>query len=236
MSTPPKQASSKPVLRDLKESLSNNRKPDLTHVRVPFMNYTARSCELGDDRYQRGNYLRPIAPGGYTGTPTAEDFRRFRAYLRAGVSHIMETLDAMERHQSTDPDFLDIEGMKRAAYAEDLDVSPGNKIGASKLPHVAPACSSLQMAICQAVECGLLPRDPGTPWKQTAVLKPYASPSWPSESYVQGAEAGIDVPVIIDDKTGIAPPFHPSDDCHCAECAGRKARGETVLGSKGLSW
>ena len=71
----------------------------------------------------------------------------------------------MERHQSQDPKLTDVEGMKVAAYAADTDVTPGSKIGASMLPHVAPACASLMMAITQATDAGLLPKDPGTPWR-----------------------------------------------------------------------
>ena len=153
------------TLKDLKEGLSSSRKPDITHVRLPFMIYTARACELGDVKYERSNFLRRVSDGP---EPTAEDFKRFRAYLRACASHLFHTLDAMERHQAQDPNLEDIEGMKRAAFAPDTDVSPGGKVGASGLPHVSPACSSLMMAITQAVDCGLLPADPGRPWEAEA--------------------------------------------------------------------
>lgn len=152
----------KPPLRDLKEGLSSARKPDITHVRTPFLNYTARSCEFGNFKYERANYARPVSPT--PGTPAAADFQRFRAYLRAAASHIFHVLDAMEMHQSQDPELLDVEGMKRAAFAVDTDVTPGSKTGPSLLPHVAPACASLNMAITQAVNAGLLPADPGQTW------------------------------------------------------------------------
>ncbi len=156
-------------LKDLKEGLSSTRKPDLTHVRTPFMVYTARACELGNVRYCRSNFLRTVNPLGQTGIPCKEDFNRYRSYLRACLSHVALTLDAMEAHQANDPDLLDVEGMKTAAYAADTDVSPESKIGASGLPHVSPACSSLMMAISQAVQCGLLPGDPGQPWVKEKV-------------------------------------------------------------------
>ncbi len=149
-------------LKDIKEGLSSARKCDITHVRTPFLVYTSRPCEYGSVRYVRANFVRPVSPT--PGTPTKEDFLRFRAYLRAGLSHIVQVLDAMEYHQSQDPDLLDIEGMKTAAYAVDTDEPPCDNVGASLLPHVAPACSSLMMAITQAVRSGLLPADPGTPW------------------------------------------------------------------------
>lgn len=161
-------------LKDLKDALSNARKADTTHVRRAFMIYTARPCAFGNVKYERANYRRPTGGAPHT-VPTKADFERYRAYLRAARDHIDETLDAMELHLAGDPQLLDVEGMKRAAYAIDTDVSPGSEwLGPSNLPHVAPACASLNMAITQATDCGLLPADPGTPWN-TAAVKPQAS-------------------------------------------------------------
>lgn len=191
-------------MKDLKESLSSARKADLTHVRKAFMVYTARPCELGTIKYVRSNFLRTAAPVE-GGAPLAADFVRFRSYLRAAMAHIVEVLDAMEIHQATDPNLLDVEGMKRAAYAVDTDVTPGARVGASLLPHVAPACSSLMMAVTQAVNAGLLPADPGTPWREPAVLEIVtANLARRAEKLLDHVEAGgklqlrtpSDVPVV----------------------------------------
>ncbi|MGN6103509.1 MAG: hypothetical protein ACTHU0_00145 [Kofleriaceae bacterium] len=133
-------------------------------MRRSFQIYTARSGEYGNDKYERANYRRPTG-GAHHSEPTAEDFIRYRSYLRAARDHIDDTLDLMELHLALDPELKDIEGMKRAAYAVDTDTTPGAKVGPSLLPHVAPACASLNMAVTQATDCGLLPRDPGTPWR-----------------------------------------------------------------------
>ncbi len=163
-------------LKDLKESLGNARKADTTHVRRAFQVYTARPCDYGSDKYERGNYRRPT-DGTVHSEPTKADFERYRSYLRAARDHIDETLDAMELHLATDPRLVDVGGMKGAAYAIDTDVTPGAKVGASLLPHIAHACASLNMAITQATDCGLLPRDPGTPWRQAnKVLLPHGYP------------------------------------------------------------
>lgn len=151
-------------LKDVKEALSSARKPDITHVRSAFMTYTARPCEYGSDKYERSNFMRPTGDGPHE-MPTAADFERLRTYLRAAMGHIASTLDSMERHQAQDPQLVDVTGMRLAAYAVDTDATPGAKVGPSLLPHIAPACSSLNMAITQAVDCGLLPADPGTPWR-----------------------------------------------------------------------
>lgn len=154
------------MLKDMKEGLSSSRKADTTHIRRSFQIYTCRPCEYGTDKYERANFMRPAAPTNVDmDVQMRAAFERFRKYLRAARDHIDECLESMERHQSQDPKLTDVEGMKAAAYAVDTDVTPGSKIGASMLPHVAPACASLMMAITQATDAGLLPKDPGTPWR-----------------------------------------------------------------------
>lgn len=154
------------MLKDMKEGLSSSRKADTTHIRRSFQIYTCRPCEYGSDKYERANFMRPAAPTNVDmDVQMRAAFERFRKYLRAARDHIDECLESMERHQSQDPKLTDVEGMKIAAYAVDTDVTPGSKIGASMLPHVAPACASLMMAITQATDAGLLPKDPGTPWR-----------------------------------------------------------------------
>lgn len=150
-------------LQDIKANLGSSKKPDLTHVRYGFQVYTARAAMYGDRKYCRANFIRPTSGAVHT-TPTAADFNRFTEYLRANISHVQQLVDAMEHHRAGDPDLVDVEGMKRAAYAADTD--PGNeKVGPSFLPHIALACASLMISITQAIDCGLLPRDPGATWE-----------------------------------------------------------------------
>jgi hypothetical protein len=166
-------------MKDMKEGLGSTRKPDTTHVRHAFKVYTARPCEYGSAKYERGNYLRPATPVEGS-APAAADFVRFRSYLRAAVDHFEKTLDAMENHLAGDPNLLDEAGMRRAAYAVDTDATPGAKIGASLLPHVAHGCASAMMAVTQAARYGLLPADPGTPWTD-GVLDGWAEESFAFE-------------------------------------------------------
>lgn len=134
------------------------------------MNYVARACEYGNVRYERSNYMRPVA-GAYDGTPKPKDFERLRSYLRALVSHATAALDALELHQSQDYHLSDVEGMKKAAFAEDTDEPPqDSKVGASHLPHLAHAGASLMMALVQATLCGLLPEDPGKTWNMRPAI------------------------------------------------------------------
>lgn len=146
-------------MKDMKEGLTSARKADITHVRGAIKRYIARACEYGSAKYERANFLRSTNGAG-------EDFERLRKYLRATISHIDSTLDAMERHQATDPNLTDAGGMMLAAYAEDTDAKPGCPVGASGLPHLAHAAASLMMALEQATLCELLPADPGQPWAE----------------------------------------------------------------------
>lgn len=151
-------------LTDMKEALSSTRKPDITHVRTPLMVYCARNCEYGNAKYQRANYLRK--------TPSlADDFRRARSYARAAVSHLVLMLDAMEAHEAQDPELKDEVGMRIATYAADTDETPGAKVRASRLPHIGGAVASINMLLAQAVQAGLLPADPGTPWVPFTTLQ-----------------------------------------------------------------
>ena len=148
-------------MKDQKEALTSGRKPDLTHVRLPFKVYAARGHEYGCDKYERANYLRRT-PG------LPEDVARLRTYLRALVSHVDHVLEALEHHQANDPRFDDVEGTRRAAYCADTDADTTGRVGPSFLPHLCGAAASLNMAIAQAVDCGLLPADPGQPWREVA--------------------------------------------------------------------
>ena len=143
--------------KDLKEALSSFRKPDLSHMRTPFLVYGTRGCQYGDYKYERSNYLREMET-------FSEDVERFRGYLTSTLRHVLAVLDSIEYHQANDPSLKDVEALKKAVYAIDLDVKPGDKYGPSKLPHVCGAIASLQMAVVQAVRAGVLPEDPGTPW------------------------------------------------------------------------
>lgn len=164
------------MLKDMKEALSSTRKADTTHVRKAFQDYVARPCEYGSEKYQRANFLRFVPDGVPHSEPNASDFERFRAYLRAARGHIDDVLESMERHQAGDPGLTDVPGMKTAAFAIDTDTKPGQALGASLLPHVAPACASLMMAVTQATDCGLLPKDPGQPWKLEKALAELEAP------------------------------------------------------------
>lgn len=143
-------------LTDAKAALNSGIKPDITHTSVALETYNSRNSEYGAIKYEPSNYLRPTA--GHK-----EDFLRLLAYLAAAKRHLNKTVLSMRRHMSQDPELQDWAGMQTAAFA--IDTDPGNdKVGPSKLPHLGGTVASLNMGLQQAVDCGLLPEDPGQPW------------------------------------------------------------------------
>jgi hypothetical protein len=146
-------------MRDLKEALGSGRKPDTTHVRKTIRTYIARACEYGSAKYERANFMR----AGDHATVEAE-IDALRVYARAAKDHIEEFLEAIERHQSTDPHFADVDGLRVAIYAEDTDSKPDCPVGASGLPHLAHGAASLMMLLTKLTMGKWLPEDPGTPW------------------------------------------------------------------------
>jgi hypothetical protein len=163
-------------LRDMKEALSNRRKPDVTHVRLTIKNYISRANEYGNVKgYERGNFLRP-SDGIPHDVPNAADFRRLREYLRAMMNHADLVLNAMELHEAMHPQIDDdIAAMKAACFCPDDD-QPPNGFPPSMLPHLAACAASLNIALEQAALCNLLPRDPGRPWES---VEPEALPPLP---------------------------------------------------------
>jgi Domain of unknown function (DUF5664) len=147
----------KPTLVDMKEALGNSIKPDITHITTAFLNYNARACEYGSEKYQRGNYRRRLPS-------RKDDFNRALAYLRALLSHTTKAIDSMSIHLSRDPELVDYVGMARAVLARDTDTN--GIFPASGLPHLAHAAASMVMLLTQATDAGLLPLDPGCPWRQ----------------------------------------------------------------------
>lgn len=146
------------MLKDMKAALGTYVKADTSHVRMGIKRFIGRVCTYGSIKYQRANFLRPLGK-----TPKA-DFERFRAYLRAAQDHIGETLDVMEKLEASNPDLNNLRDLALACYA--ADTSPGNEhVGPSNLPHVAHAAASLMMGIQQAIDAGLLPKDPGPAWE-----------------------------------------------------------------------
>ena len=107
------------------------------------MVYVARACEYGSAKYERANYLRR--------TPCEkQDFIRFGGYLRSAIGHLEDVAESMEIHLSQDPELRDIAGMKKAMYAADESATPGAKVGASYLPHLAHGLAGAMMALVQA--------------------------------------------------------------------------------------
>ncbi len=113
--------------------------------------YAAGATTYGGDKYSRGNYFGPppaaVAP-----------VDRFLEYLDAAQRHIGKIAQAINIAKGTGGD-------QRAACALPDDEASGG-FPASNLPHIAHAIAGLMIAVECGISDGLLPADPGQPWKR----------------------------------------------------------------------
>lgn len=137
---------------DMKHGLTSSR-PKLSICGRHAQTHQCRGTEYGADKYARGNYHGP-APAGVT--PEA----RIMGYVDAALRHLTAIADAYNRALGTGGD-------ARAAIAlPDLEASGG--FPASGLPHLSHVLAGIGIAVECAVADGLLPADPGQPWKAGA--------------------------------------------------------------------
>lgn len=137
---------------DMKHGLTSSR-PKLSIIGRHSMNHQTRGTEYGGDKYARGNYHGP-APAGVS--PEA----RIMGYVDAAMRHLSAVSQAYNVALGTGGD-------ARAAIAlPDLEASGG--FPASGLPHLSHVLAGIGIAIECAVADGLLPADPGQPWKAGA--------------------------------------------------------------------
>lgn len=143
---------SKPV-GDMKAGLTSGARPKLSINGKHAAIYQCRGTEYGADKYARGNYHGP-APEGVT--PEA----RIMGYIDAIMRHCTEISDAYNRALGTGGD-------ARAAIALPDSMASGG-FPASMLPHLAHILAGAGIAVECAVADGLVPADPGQPWKAGA--------------------------------------------------------------------
>lgn len=134
------------ILRNLRES-----RPELSILQYNGMVYSSRATEYGADKYARGNYF---------GAPPAnvDPVNRFAEYLSAAMRHLGKIAQAINIAKGTGGD-------ARAACA-DLDTEASGGFPPSMLPHIAHAIAGLMIAVECGINDGLLPADPGQPWKR----------------------------------------------------------------------
>lgn len=134
------------ILRNLRES-----RPELSILPYNGMVFGSRATEYGADKYARGNYF---------GAPPAnvDPVDRFAEYLSAAMRHLGKIAQAINVAKGTGGD-------ARAACA-DLDTEASGGFPPSMLPHIAHAIAGLMIAVECGINDGLLPADPGQPWKR----------------------------------------------------------------------
>lgn len=125
-------------------------RPKLSMIPRIAQVHITRALEYGADKYRRSNFYGPCPPGV---TPA----ERLLGYLDAAQRHITRVTDALNLAIGTGGDV-------RAA-ASTIDDFPSGGFPASCLPDLAHALASLAIGVMCAAMDGLLPEDPGQPWK-----------------------------------------------------------------------
>jgi hypothetical protein len=134
------------VLRNLRES-----RPMLSILPYNGEVHGSRGLEYGADKYARGNFFGP-PPGG------VDPVDRFLEYIDAAKRHLGKIAQEINVAKGTGKD------PREACNCLDDEASGG--FPASSLPHIAHAIAGLLIAVECGVNDGLLPADPGQPWKK----------------------------------------------------------------------
>lgn len=133
------------MLRNMRES-----RPDLSITPYHGEVHGARATEYGADKYARGNYFGPPPAG-------IDPVDRFLGYVAAARRHLGKVQQAINVAKGTGGD-------ARAACALVDDEASGG-FPPSMLPHISHAIAGLMILVECGVTDGLLPADPGQPWK-----------------------------------------------------------------------
>lgn len=141
------------TIGDMKQGLTGSR-PKMSILPRVALVHTIRAIEYGADKYARGNYHGPPPP-----TVSPED--RLLGYIDATMRHLTRVADAINRAKGTGGDTV------AACCTRDED--GGGKFPASSLPDLSHALASMAIGVSCAVDDGLLPEDPGQPWKKALV-------------------------------------------------------------------
>ncbi len=130
---------------DMKAGSSGIKSP-VYYISPAMEIYGGRAHQYGEEKYAKGNYLRPQLQG--------TDLDRMLDYIAATKRHLSAAADSIIRYIGKG---RNAQGdANKAAFAPDKE---------SKLPHLAHAVASLSMLLQQAVDSGLLPEDPGVTWR-----------------------------------------------------------------------
>ena len=146
-------------MRDLKVGVGGE-KPPLELLTYPPLVYEARVSLYGDDKYKAtGNYLR-LMPDDATERDKA---KALMGYLGAAMRHIAKIQHALISYLGSGAGAPAT--LADAVYSID-DEADGSGFPPSGLPHICGARKSTAIFIDKAIIMGLLPADPGNPWRK----------------------------------------------------------------------
>jgi hypothetical protein len=195
---------------DMKAGLTSSR-PKLSILPRAALLHMTRALEYGADYYARGNYHGPAPIDPKTGERIPEEIA-ILGYLDAELRHVYKVTDAVNKALGTGGD-------ARAAIATVDDVAIGKP--PSMLPDLGHAMASLAIAIERAVAAGILPEDPGQPWRAGRVTEERSPEA--SARLATPAKAAPATVAAADDGSAYCAACRTRSSC--AEYGCRKTRG-----------
>lgn len=149
-------------MTDMKAQRDAGERATCARPQLSLIDYDAQVSEVrakayGADKYRRANYHGDLPAG-------VDPVDQFLGYVDAAMRHLGKVAKAVAHAKGTGGDV-------RAACAAVDDEAAGD-FPASMLPHVAHAQASLAILVTCAVGNGLLPADPGEPWKASPAYVP----------------------------------------------------------------
>lgn len=141
-------ADKKPV-GDMKAGLTSSRAKMSLVGRYSAI-HQAAGTSYGADKYARGNYYGPPPAG-------VSPVDRFLGYIDAAMRHLTAISHAVNVAKGT--------GGDQVAACAVVDDEASGGFPPSMLPHISHVMAGLGIGVEVAVMDGLIPADPGEPWK-----------------------------------------------------------------------
>lgn len=138
------------VTRNAGERAAGTERPRLSLQQYNAAVWKTRATDYGADKYARGNYHRPPPAG-------VESVAQIVEYLDAALRHLGKVAQAVNVAYGTGGD------VGEALACVDDESSAG--FPPSMLPNLAHVLSGLSIAVEIGVQSGIMPADPGQPWK-----------------------------------------------------------------------
>lgn len=214
--------------RNAAERAAGGERPKLSLQQYNAAVWRSRATEYGADKYARGNYHGPPPA-------SVKPVDQIVEYLDAAMRHLGKVAQAVNVAYGTGGDV-------GAALACPDDDASGD-FPPSMLPHLAHTLAGLSIMVEIGVGAGILPADPGQPWKthplyaevlrrrgESGSATPQKSDPDAERRRIEGLRGKAsptcarDGAVCVPDCPSLCNREHAAEHCSVAACAGKCGR------------